>query len=84
VLTDFTEKAMIDPVPLILIVFWGAAALAFYLNWKSFRNEVEEHKTALLKGGLVKRRSSKVHKTAMSELGQEHPNRKLPHREYFD
>jgi tRNA(His) 5'-end guanylyltransferase len=65
------------PILIAIVVFWG---IKEYLH----NREVEAHKNELLKGGLVQRRSQRVHKDAMSRLGREYPNRHLPRRQYFD
>lgn len=48
------------------------------------KSAVKAHKNDLLKGGLVKKQSQRVHKDVMSQLGREYPNRHLPKRQYYD
>ena len=66
---------------LILLVIWG---------WiddqaKKFRrSEIDAHKEDLLKGGLIVRVDKDIHREDLSELGREHPNKKLPRVHYYD
>lgn len=67
-------------VLIVIIIF-----LAFrWIRQHFYDKEVEAHKNALLKGGLIKRRPQNVHKDAMSQLGREYPNKHLLKRQYYD
>jgi hypothetical protein len=45
---------------------------------------IATHKKNLLKGGLIPRVDGAIHKAALTQLGREKPNFKLPHAQYFD
>ncbi len=45
--------------------------------------EVDAHIKNLLKGGLIPKVEKEVHWAAMRKIGTEHPNIKLPRREYY-
>ena len=49
-----------------------------------FQDKVDRHKANLIKGGLIPRASQAVHEEALSQLGNERPNYRLPHRTLFD
>jgi len=51
---------------------------------KMRRQRIDDHKENLLKGGLMPRESKEIHREALSELGVEHPNKKLPRPQYYD
>lgn len=42
------------------------------------------HKKNLKKGGLIPRVESSIHQLALTELGQENPNLRLPRAQYFN
>lgn len=45
--------------------------------------KVDAHIKNLFKGGLIPRVEKEVHWEAMRKIGAEHPNIKLPRREYY-
>ena len=65
---------------LVLALLIGLAVLASVVR----RKQIEQHKSNLLKGGLMPRAPKDVHQAAMKELGEQFPHRRLPPRNLYD
>jgi TRAP-type C4-dicarboxylate transport system permease small subunit len=67
------------------VVFAMILALAALIRGAiAFDREVQKHKENLKKGGLVQRVPKHIHEKALSELGHEKPNSKLPRSKFYD